>query len=55
MRPESYAEAVAQNLGFKKFANDNDSYSFFKLCDARLETGLTRTNVNDFRAIYITG
>ena len=34
---------------------NNDSYGYFAALDDLLMTGPTRTNVNDFRAIYISG
>jgi len=55
MLPDTYAHAVELGLEFKKFAANNDSYSFFKQCETLVEIGPTRTNVNDFRAIVITG
>ncbi|MFT4997884.1 MAG: glycerate 2-kinase, partial [Flavobacteriales bacterium] len=33
---------------------NNDGYSFFEQLGDLIITGPTRTNVNDFRAIYIT-
>jgi hydroxypyruvate reductase len=32
---------------------DHDSYRFFAACDLLIETGPTRTNVNDFRLILV--
>ncbi len=55
MHPETFAKALSFGLQAKDFAANNDSYSFFRECDAIVETGPTRTNVNDIRAIYITG
>lgn len=54
MYADTYAKAVALNLPFKTYAANNDSYSFFEQLGTLIETGATRTNVNDFRAIYIT-
>jgi hydroxypyruvate reductase len=54
MHPPMHKIATQQNLKAKDFAANNDSYSFFQKLDALIETGATRTNVNDFRAIYIT-
>jgi hydroxypyruvate reductase len=54
MHPEMWASVVARKIPVKDYAADNDSYSFFRLCDGLVNTGPTRTNVNDFRAIYIT-
>ena len=46
-------KAASLGLKAKDYASNNDSYSFFEKCDALVMTGPTRTNVNDFRAIYI--
>ena len=51
--PKTCEYAGSQGLNPKIFAANNDSYTFFKHCDALIETGPTRTNVNDFRAIYV--
>lgn len=55
MLPHMYEEAKTFDPTPMKYASDNDSYSFFKRCDGLVVTGPTRTNVNDFRAIYIRG
>nr|WP_275588099.1 MOFRL family protein [Oceanisphaera litoralis] len=46
-----------QHAGLKAedYLANNDSYSFFYQLNALVETGPTRTNVNDFRAILILG
>lgn len=54
MGPELFAKAAAAGVNCRGYAENNDSYSFFELYDSLVETGPTRTNVNDFRAIYIT-
>lgn len=33
---------------------DNDAHGFFAVLDDLIVTGPTRTNVNDFRAIYLS-
>jgi glycerate 2-kinase len=45
----------ARELGLdpRAYLADNDSAAFFARLDALVETGPTRTNVNDFRAVYI--
>ncbi|MBI1273254.1 MAG: DUF4147 domain-containing protein [Alphaproteobacteria bacterium] len=53
MAPGMLAAAAKRSVIAKDFAARNDSYNFFKQCDALVMTGPTRTNVNDFRAIYI--
>lgn len=54
IHPGTLAAAAAKGAQPKTYAARNDSYSFFALCDGLVHTGPTRTNVNDFRAIYIT-
>ena len=45
----------AKQLGVDAMAllGDNDSYTFFETLDDLIVTGPTRTNVNDYRAIFI--
>jgi hydroxypyruvate reductase len=45
----------AKQLGADSVAllGDNDSYTFFETLDDLIVTGPTRTNVNDYRAIFI--
>ena len=45
----------AKQLGIDSVAllGDNDSYTFFETLDDLIVTGPTRTNVNDYRAIFI--
>lgn len=47
------ARARAQGLDPRNFLANNDSAGFFGPLDALIKTGPTRTNVNDFRALYI--
>jgi hydroxypyruvate reductase len=54
LHPDTLDKALAKGAKAKDYVANNDSYSFFELCDGLVETGPTRTNVNDFRAIYIT-
>ena len=53
MYPDFWSKSQALGLKIKDYAANNDSYSFFEQCAALVMTGPTRTNVNDFRAIYI--
>lgn len=53
MYPEFWAKSLELGLKAKDFAANNDSYSFFERCNGLVMTGPTRTNVNDFRAIYV--
>jgi hydroxypyruvate reductase len=55
MHPDSLKKAVQKKADPKVFAAANDSYCFFQLVGGLIEVGPTLTNVNDFRAIYITG
>lgn len=55
LHPESWQRAITLGLDARVLLNDNDSYSFFTALDDLLMTGPTLTNVNDFRAIYISG
>jgi hydroxypyruvate reductase len=55
MLPQMYEEAKTFDATPMEYASNNDSYSFFKRCNGLVVTGPTRTNVNDFRAIYIRG
>jgi glycerate 2-kinase len=52
--PSIQQEAASKGLNPKNFLADNDGYSFFSALDRLIVTGPTRTNVNDFRAIYLS-
>jgi len=52
--PDSLQRASVNSLDARKLLNENDSYRFFSEIGDLVETGPTRTNVNDFRAILIT-
>ncbi|NDE90517.1 MAG: glycerate kinase, partial [Alphaproteobacteria bacterium] len=54
LHPDTLQKALDQKANPKIYAANNDSYSFFKLTDGIVDTGPTLTNVNDFRAIYVT-
>jgi hydroxypyruvate reductase len=51
--PELYARAEAAGLKAEDYLANNDSYGFFSQLGVLVETGPTRTNVNDFRAILV--
>ncbi|WP_422368065.1 glycerate kinase type-2 family protein [Pelagibius sp.] len=51
--PDTLSRATALGLDAKAMLANNDGYSFFAKLDDLIETGPTRTNVNDFRAILI--
>jgi hydroxypyruvate reductase len=52
--PESYRRAAAHGLDARTFLANNDAYSFFEAIGDLIDTGPTRTNVNDYRCILIT-
>ena len=51
--PETLARAAAQGLDAADALRRHRSAPFFRALGALIETGPTRTNVNDFRAILI--
>lgn len=51
--PDTLARAHALGLRPAKMLEQNDGFGFFQALDDLVETGPTRTNVNDFRAILI--
>jgi len=51
--PDTLARAHAAGLDAQAFLADNDAYGFFSALGDLVITGPTRTNVNDFRAIFI--
>lgn len=54
-RPDSLARAAAEGVKASDCLDNNDGYGFFAVLEDLLITEPTRTNVNDFRAIYIEG
>ena len=53
LTPDSLQRASAMKLSGKALLAKNDSYSFFKSLGDLVNTGPTRTNVNDYRAILV--
>ncbi|MDP1653688.1 MAG: glycerate kinase [Rhodocyclaceae bacterium] len=51
--PDVQERATERRLASADFLARNDGYSFFAALDQLIVTGPTRTNVNDFRAIYL--
>ncbi|MDP2195673.1 MAG: glycerate kinase [Rhodocyclaceae bacterium] len=51
--PDIRERAMERRLASADFLANNDGYSFFAALDQLIVTGPTRTNVNDFRAIYL--
>ncbi len=52
--PDTYARASALGLHAGQLLENNDGYSYFSALDDLVVTGPTRTNVNDFRVIFVT-
>ena len=52
--PDSLARGRAAGLDCRALLTDNDAYGFFQALGDLVVTGPTLTNVNDFRAIFIT-
>ena len=53
--PDSLARAEASGLDARASLAGHDSYGFFAALGDLVVTGVTRTNVNDFRAILVAG
>jgi hydroxypyruvate reductase len=53
LRPDSLERGRALGLDAKAMLANNDAYSYFSALGDLVMTGPTRTNVNDFRAIFI--
>ncbi|MBU5611378.1 glycerate kinase type-2 family protein [Geomonas azotofigens] len=53
--PELLRRAWEMGINPKRSLDDNDGHGFFEALGETLVTGPTLTNVNDFRAILITG
>ena len=51
--PDLPEKATARRLPSADFLARNDAYGFFAALDQLIMTGPTRTNVNDFRAIFL--
>ncbi len=55
LRPDTLERAWALGINPREALDNNDAHSFFQALNDSLITGPTLTNVNDFRAILITG
>jgi glycerate 2-kinase len=53
--PDSVARAEARGVSVKEALARNDGYGFFAAIGDLIVTGPTLTNVNDFRAVLVTG
>jgi hydroxypyruvate reductase len=51
--PDTLERAAARNIDGEAALTNNDAYGFFQALGDLVETGPTRTNVNDFRAILV--
>jgi hydroxypyruvate reductase len=51
--PDTLLRAAARGIDAKAYLANNDGHAFFETLGDQVITGPTRTNVNDFRAIYI--
>ena len=51
--PDTLLRAQQRSLDANDLLDDNDSYRFFSEIGDLIVTGPTRTNVNDFRAIFV--
>jgi len=54
MGPDTLVRARAQGLGALDYLDRNDAHTFFETLGDSLITGPTLTNVNDFRAIWVS-
>jgi glycerate 2-kinase len=54
LAPDSLARALAKGINARNSLANNDGHSFFEAIGDAVITGPTLTNVNDFRAIFIT-
>jgi hydroxypyruvate reductase len=55
LAPDTLARAWALRMNPRERLDDNDGHGFFEALGDSVVTGPTLTNVNDFRAILITG
>jgi glycerate 2-kinase len=53
LAPDSLDRASSSGLAPRRMLEDNDSFTFFEKLADLVVTGPTRTNVNDYRAIFI--
>jgi glycerate 2-kinase len=53
LSPKTLERVRAEGLDPKERLRDNDAWSVFSAAGSLIRTGPTRTNVNDFRAIFI--
>jgi len=54
LTPDTLARAWAQGMNPRQFLDRNDAHTFFQRLGYSVVTGPTLTNVNDFRAIWVS-
>jgi len=54
LTPDSLTRAWAQGMNPRQFLDRNDAHTFFQRLGDSVVTGPTLTNVNDFRAIWVS-
>lgn len=52
--PDTLARARAAGISPRQYLDDNAAHAFFHALGDALVTGPTRTNVNDFRAVFVS-
>src|SRR5262249_56050006 len=55
LAPDSLKRGAKKKLDPAKMLENNDGYGYFSALDNLVVTGPTRTNVNDYRVILVTG
>jgi hydroxypyruvate reductase len=53
LAPDALARAALLGISAKKLLANNDGYSFFEKLGDLVVTGPTRTNINDYRVIFL--
>jgi hydroxypyruvate reductase len=53
MPPDSLQRARALGLDAQQYLSDHDAWGWFSALDLLITTGPTRTNVNDYRIIFL--
>ena len=54
LTPDTLARAWAQGMNPRSYLDNNDAHTFFQQLGDSVITGPTLTNVNDFRALWLT-
>ena len=55
LTPSTLRDARSKGIDAQSYLERNDAYGFFEKIGGLVRTGPTRTNVNDFRAILVSG